>query len=215
MYVPAAFAETDLDTLGAFVDAHPLASLALVVDGQAHMDHLPFMRTAPLTAGCRLIAHVAQGNPTWRHVGEGVGAVLAFTGASAYVSPSWYPSKKTTHQVVPTWNYASIHLRGRLRCLHDATSKRNVVDQLTRHMESTRSEPWSIDDAPTAYIEKMLNGIVGLQFDVDSIEAKFKASQNRSNEDRHGVVAGLSTDHASNEAATLAAATLAKIKSDR
>ena len=72
MYIPAAFAETDLETLGAFVDAHPLATVALVVDGGAHVDHIPFMRTTPLAVGGSLIAHVAQGNPTWRHVGDGL-----------------------------------------------------------------------------------------------------------------------------------------------
>ena len=210
MYIPAAFAETDLETLGAFVDAHPLATLALVVDEQAHVDHMPFMRTTPLAVGGSLIAHVAQGNPTWRHVGDGASAVLAFTGASAYVSPSLYPSKKVTHQVVPTWNYATLHLHGRLRCLHDAESKRDIVDRLTRHMESTRAEPWSITDAPADYIEKMLRGIVGLQFEIERIEAKFKASQNRADQDRHGVVAGLLGDPATTEAAALAASALEK-----
>ena len=60
-------------------------------------------------------------------------------------------------------------------------------------------------DAPTVYIEKMLAGVVALQFDIETSIAKFKASQNRSIEDRHGVVDGLAKDFATREAASLAA----------
>lgn len=208
MYIPAAFAETDLDTLGAFIDTHPLATLALVAEGRVELDHLPVMRSTPLAIGGTLIAHVAQGNATWRRIGEGIDAVLAFSGASAYVSPSLYPSKPLTHQVVPTWNYAAVHLRGRLYCVHDLQQNTEIVDTLTRKMESTQTQPWSLSDAPADYLEKMLRGIVGLRFTVESIEAKFKASQNRSIEDRRGVVSGLSHSPLTSEAASLAAKAL-------
>jgi transcriptional regulator len=205
MYVPAVFAETDLATVGTFIDAHPLGTLVLVVDGHAHIDHMPFMRAASIARGEQLIAHVSKSNPTWKLVGDGIEAVLVFSGASAYVSPSLYPSKQVTHEVVPTWNYASVHLRGTLQTVQDRDGKHDIVDRLTRKMESARAVPWSVSDAPEAYIEKLLTGIVGLHFKIDSIEAKVKASQNRLPEDRLGVVAGLSTDPATAEAASMVA----------
>jgi transcriptional regulator len=121
------------------------------------------------------------------------------------VSPSFYPSKARTHEVVPTWNYVAVHVRGTLACTHDRDTKRQLVDRLTRHMESQRREPWAVSDAPADYIEKMLQGLVGLTLTISEVVAKTKASQNRTAEDRAGVVAGLSADPASTEAAAWAA----------
>jgi transcriptional regulator len=208
MYVPSAFSETDTETIERFVDEHPLATVVLVADGQPHIDHIPFMRTSGLTRGGHLVAHVAKPNLTWKLVENNPSAVVIFTGASAYVSPSFYPSKAVNHQVVPTWNYGSVHLRGRLSCSHDDDDKRRAVDQLTRKMEAPRPTPWSIDDAPHAYIERMLTGVVALSFQIETIEAKFKTSQNKGSDDRRGVVDGLSSNSLTAEAAALAARNL-------
>jgi predicted FMN-binding regulatory protein PaiB len=54
----------------------------------------------------------AKANPTLRLGERGAEVVVAFTGASAYISPSFCPSKHETHQVVPTWNYRAAHVRG-------------------------------------------------------------------------------------------------------
>jgi transcriptional regulator len=205
MYVPSAFSETDTETIERFVDEHPLATVVLVADGLPHIDHIPFMRTSGLTRGGHLVAHVAKPNLTWKLVEKNPSAVVIFTGASAYVSPSFYPSKAVNHEVVPTLNYGSVHLRGRLSCSHDDDDKIRAVDQLTRKMEAPRTTPWSIDDAPHAYIEKMLTGIVALSFQIETIEAKFKASQNKGPDDRRGVVDGLSSNSLTAEAAALAA----------
>ncbi|MEY3660815.1 MAG: hypothetical protein RLZZ169_1641 [Pseudomonadota bacterium] len=205
MYVPPLFAETDPQAIASLIDRHPLATLVLVKDGVAQADHIPFVRLAGVATGERLVAHVSKLNDTWRSIGAGCEALLVFAGGSAYISPSLYPSKKTTHEVVPTWNYASVHLRGHITCSHDSAEKRHIVEQLTRKMESGRSEPWAVSDAPAAYIDRMLAGIVALRFDIEAMTSKFKASQNRSVEDREGVVAGLAKDPATQEGAQLAA----------
>jgi transcriptional regulator len=205
MYVPALFAETDPSAITSLLDRHPLATLVLVKDGVAQADHIPFVRLGGVAVGEQLVAHVSKSNDTWRLIGAGCEALLVFAGGSAYISPSLYPSKKTTHEVVPTWNYASVHLRGRMTCSHDSGEKRGIVEQLTRKMESARSEPWAVSDAPAAYIDRMLAGIVALRFEIESMTAKFKASQNRTTEDREGVIAGLAKDPATQEGAQLAA----------
>jgi transcriptional regulator len=117
--------------------------------------------------------------------------LLIFAGAAAYISPSFYPTKADHHKVVPTYNYASVHVRGTLTCSHGNQDKLKVVEMLTQRMESARATPWSVSDAPREYIDKMLNGIVALSLEIGSIEAKWKASQNRAPIDRRGVVEGL------------------------
>jgi len=204
MYLPSVFLETDIGTVGAFVDKHPLATVALVANGRPHIDHIPFIRLSDLNPGACLVAHVAKGNDTWRLTAENPAALLVFSGASAYVSPSFYPSKSVSHEVVPTWNYVSVHITGTIRVSHDESEKRQIVDQLTRRMESDRPEPWSIDDAPPPYIEKMLSGIVALFFTIEKVDAKFKASQNKSRDDVSGVVDGLLSNSLTSEAGKIA-----------
>lgn len=203
MYVPSVFKEADSATIERFVDEHPLATVVLVAEGQPHVDHVPFMRVSGLSPGGLLVAHVAKANNTWKLIDQNPSAVLVFTGASAYVSPSFYPSKPITHEVVPTWNYVSVHLKGKLSHSHDHDEKKRIVDRLTQKMEATRSAPWSIDDAPMPYIETMLSGIVALSFQIESIEAKFKASQNKNSKDRQGVVDGLEKNSLTTEAASV------------
>jgi transcriptional regulator len=68
-------------------------------------------------------------------------------------------------------------------------------------MESARTDPWKMSDAPTRYIDQMLQGVVGLVFEIEAIVAKTKASQNRLPGDRAGVIAGLATEEETSEAA--------------
>ena len=63
--------------------------------------------------------------------------------------------------------------------------------ELTERQEAAKAEPWSVDDAPAEYIERMLRAIVGLELTVERVEGKRKLSQNRSAADIAGVVAGL------------------------
>jgi transcriptional regulator len=201
MYVPGPFAEHDAARIAAFVAAHPLATLVSIEDGRPLVDHLPVLCADRLAPGGTLIAHTSKSNPTWRLGERGAEAVVAFTGASSYVSPSLYPSKARTHEVTPTWNYVAVHVRGTLSCTHDRDTKLQLVEQLTRHMESQRQEPWAVSDAPPAYIDMMLQGIVGLTLTISEVVAKTKASQNRTAEDRRGVAEGLAADEGAREAA--------------
>jgi transcriptional regulator len=203
MYIPGPFAENDGARIAAFVAAHPLATLAGVEDGRPVADHLPFICLDRLAPGGTLIAHTAKGNATWRLGERGAEVLLVFSGASAYISPSFYPSKARTHEVVPTWNYVAVHVRGTLHAVHDEAEKLAIVTALTDRLEAPRTAPWKVTDAPTPYITKMLAAIVGLRFEVQSVTAKTKASQNRTAEDRRGVAEGLAADEGAQEAAAV------------
>jgi transcriptional regulator len=112
-------------------------------------------------------------------------------GPDAYVSPSWYPSKAEHGRVVPTWNFITVQARGEV-CFHtDAAWTRAQVSSLTDTHEAGLDPPWSLDDAPGAYVDGMLRAIVGFEVRITSLEGKWKLSQNRSAADVAGVVAGL------------------------
>jgi transcriptional regulator len=191
MYIPGTFAVTDAARITEFVDSHPLAILVGQVDGRLQANHLPFIRASDLAVGEYLVAHTARANPVWRLGEAGASVLLVFSGADAYVSPSFYPSKATDPRTVPTYNYVGVHVAGTLSCSHDQGEKREAVAMLTRRMEAGRPDPWAIDDAPGEYIDRMLDGIVALRLRIESIEAKWKASQNRTDVDRRGVIDAL------------------------
>ena len=118
--------------------------------------------------------------------------VLAiFTGADRYVSPTWYPSKKEHGKAVPTWNYATVHLKGTIRFIEEAPWLREFVTELTEVHEQGRPNRWHVSDAPPDYMDAMLRAIVGFEIQVSSIQGKFKGSQNRVLGDREGVRSAL------------------------
>ena len=113
-------------------------------------------------------------------------------GPQGYVTPSWYPTKRETQKVVPTWNYVCVQAWGRPRIVEDAAWLRRQIDDLTRAMESARPEPWAVSDAPEDYLTAQMKAIVGIEIPIARIEGKWKLSQNRPAADRAGVLAGLS-----------------------
>lgn len=195
MYVPGHFAAPSLERITRFVDEHPLATLVVADSGRLEAHHLPFMRLDRFEVGRTLVAHAARGNPLWRLAEARAEVLLVFSGADAYVSPSYYPGKDEHHKVVPTYNYVAVHVRGELSCAHDKETKLRAVELLTGRMEAGRARPWAVADAPASYVDRMLDGIVALSLEVRAIEAKFKASQNRPEADRRGVIAGLRGEH--------------------
>jgi transcriptional regulator len=142
-------------------------------------------------------------------------ALVIVRGPDAYISPSWYETKREHGRVVPTWNYLTAHLHGRLVVHDDPTwCERNVRALVERH-EAHRPDPWSVDDAPPPYIAGQLKAIVGLEVLVTRIEAKTKLSQNRSKADVLGAVAGLESTGDGGARSTAAAMLATETARDR
>ncbi len=184
MYMPKHFAETRTQVLQALIRKYPLATvLASTADGFV-ANHLPFEWVDGALHG-----HVARGNELVRM--DDAEVLLVFRGPDGYISPNWYPSKHETGREVPTWNYAVVHVRGRLRVIDDATWLRGLLERLTDHHEADQPQPWKVTDAPADHMEKSLLAIVGLEVVIERIEGKFKLSQNHPARNRAGVINGL------------------------
>ena len=207
MYVPDHFATDEADALIARLARRWAGVLVTVdADGTPTGTHMPILWDAEkkLATG-----HIARANPQWK-LGDGRGLIV-LSGAEAYVTPSWYPSKQENGKTVPTWNYEAVHLSGRVEWFDDAARLEAVVRDLSAFHENNRAEPWAIGDAPRAYIDALMRGIVGVTVQVDRIEAKRKLSQNKSEADFNGVERGLaaSGDAMEAEVAALMRATRA------
>jgi transcriptional regulator len=185
MYLPRHFAETERAVI---VDLLRQAGFGhVVVAGSGTLDAvpLPFLVDDPLTS---VRAHVARANPVWRQAP--CPALLIVPVSDTYVSPSWYASKAEQGEVVPTWNYEVVHVYGTF-VARDRDWTATLVRDLTDHHEADRANAWSVDDAPSEYVDRLLGAIVGVELQIDRVQAKRKLSQNRPEADRSGVIAGL------------------------
>ncbi len=201
MYIPSFNRIDDDDEIRRFVAAARSAELVTVApDGMPVATLLPIM-----WLGDVVLAHMARANPQWKTIANDSPVLLICSGAEAYISPSWYAAKAEHGRVVPTWNYSAVHLSGTVRVHEDRDWLRDVVTRLTGMHENGRDQPWHPTDAPETYIEGQLGGIVGLEITVTRVEGKAKLSQNRSEDDRRGVIKGLLEEH-DYEAAKVAAA---------
>ncbi len=193
MYQPPHHREDRLDVQHALIRAHPLGALVTYGAGGLSANLVPFLLDAEPAPNGRLRGHIARANPQWRDFDPEVEALVIFQGVEHYISPAWYAAKREHGKVVPTWNYVTVQVRGRMRAIEDRDWLAAQIAALTATHEGGRPEPWAVSDAPPAFVEAQIKGIVGLEIPIASIEGKWKVSQNRPVADRAGVVEGLCT----------------------
>ena len=201
MYVPPLFKEDRIDVLHEAIRRAGLATLVTLTPGGLIASHVPMLLDPKPAPYGTLIGHLASPNPQARGaIGE---ALAIFQGPEAYITPSWYETKRQTGKVVPTWNYVAIHAYGMVEFFADQDRLRDVVTRLTVRQESPRADPWAVTDAPAGFIDMMLKGIVGFVLPIARLEGKWKMSQNRPAEDRAKVIAGLEAEERSDVAALI------------
>jgi len=191
MYQPTHFREDRIDVMHDLMRAHPFASLVSLQAGGLAADHLPLVVMPELSDKGTVRGHIAKANPLWKERTVSPAVLAVFQGPHAYVTPSWYPSKKEHGKVVPTWNYAVVQAHGQLEFHDDRAWLLDHLQKVTRRQENHRPVPWEVSDAPEDYMARQLKGIVGIEFVITRLEGKWKASQNRSEQDRSGVQRGL------------------------
>ena len=185
MYVPSAFAETNLSALDALIARDNFITLVTVDDGTPFISHLPVLYRR-VDDAIELIGHWSRANPQSRQAAR---ALAIVHGPDAYVSPSWYPDKESAARV-PTWNYAAAHLQGDLQTFQDEAELGALVGELTRQHESGIGSHWTYDHARED-LRRQLAGIIGFRLVVTDVQLKFKLNQNHPLHNRLAVAAQL------------------------
>lgn len=206
MYTPPAFREDNPAELRRIMREARLSTLVTATAEGLVATPLPLFLDETEGPFGTLYGHLARANQQWRLQPAG-DALAIFAGPDAYITPSWYPSKREHGKVVPTWNYAAVHAYGPVEFFEDKARLRDAVTRLTEMYEKPRTEPWAVADAPENFIDAQLRGIVGLRMPIARIEGKRKMSQNRPEADRQGVAAGL--EHSEREGERQVAAMIA------
>jgi transcriptional regulator len=184
MYIPPDFEVADSAAVVTLIDRFPFGLLVTNEEPYPRLTHLPMI--AELRNGkLWVLGHVARANGHAQSIGNQCPATIAFQGAHAYVSASWYEEPYVT---VPTWNYTAAQLCGTLQ-EGDAW---DVLMRLTAKFERERAGAWDPRRLETDFREKQLRGIVAFELRAERIYAKAKLSQNRSDADRIRVIQQLS-----------------------
>jgi transcriptional regulator len=190
MFLPDHFRVEDIPEMHALMRGRPFATLISTGSLGLYATHLPTVLKDDGPNGV-IECHLSRANPHWKDLADGKEALMIFQGPEGYITPNWYPSKAAHGKVVPTWNYAVVHAYGRPEVMKEKDWLLRHVGELTAQQEKTEAKPWALSDAPDAYIEVMLRGIVGFRFEIGRLEGKWKMSQNREMQDRLGVIDGL------------------------
>jgi transcriptional regulator len=208
MYVPASFAVSDEKTVDSFIERYEFATLTSSSSTGLVASHIPIMlrRSAEKAV---LVGHVARANDQWRQFDGKAEALAIFHGPHAYVSPTWY----ATAPAVPTWNYAAVHVYGKPRAREEGDFTAAALRDLVARHEVSRAKPWRPEDLARDFVEKLAKAIVAFEMPIDRIEGKFKLGQNRSQDDRVGMLEGLDAEK-SPDAEALAAFIRETLQSD-
>jgi len=184
VYIPDAFNETDHSVAFTLIEEIRLGNI-ISAAGRIESSLVVFLLDRHAGANGRLIGHCARANPQWKDFVGGPDVLVTFLGPNTHVSPSWYG----TQPRAPTWLYANIHVRGKVRLVEDRDSMRAIVVRLSKEMEPPGS-PWDVDGVD-AYVDKILPGIVGFTIDIESIETQLRLAQQNVMDDRHRVLRAL------------------------
>lgn len=187
IYLPNHFAEKDETRSLQLIRDYPFATLVSIHDGAPVFNHLPLIPRDIGAGKIVLLGHMACRNPQSMSLAEGEQVTAIFHGPHTYITPTWYIDCD-----VPTWNYAVVHVTGKMRWIREFRPLIALLREMTDVFEGNRDDRWRFtlpDDLKSE--EELTSAIIGFEIQIESIQAKFKLSQNRSPEDYAGVIRGL------------------------
>ncbi|MFT9598109.1 FMN-binding negative transcriptional regulator [Mesobacillus sp.] len=169
MYIPKHFKIDDEDQIYEFIEKYSFATLYSTHMGEPYATQLPLILKKDENA---LYGHFARPNGQWKDIGNQT-VLVVFQGPHCYISPSWYEIK----DAVPTWNYVSIHLYGKVDIIEDEKVIFDSLNEMVNKYEKPDS-PYNLKNVESRYVEGMSKGIVAFKITINKIEAKAKLSQN-------------------------------------
>lgn len=124
--------------------------------------------------------HLSRGNALAKYL-AGETALMVVNGPDAYISPRWYDDPNQ----VPTWDYVSLELEGRVRMM-DSEGLVTMLDTLTARFEARvpQGEPWSREQMEDTKFQSLLRGITGFEMEISAWRSTLKLSQNKPSEVR-------------------------------
>ena len=183
MYIPTYFKITERKVMEDVIGEFGFATLFSIHNGEPYATQLPLMLTCDRR---ELVGHFAKGNAQWKDFDDQL-VLVVFQGPHCYISPSWYETQNT----VPTWNYVTVHVKGKVHIMNEEDPRlwQSMVD-LTEKYEGKASN-YKLDEVDEAMVSNLSKGVVGFTISIEQMDGKAKLSQNHSKERRERVITAL------------------------
>lgn len=179
MYIPALYREDDRKEILAFLKQNSFPAIVSFDGEKPIATHTPIEVVDDESGKITIYAHISRANPQWKTFGEQE-VLLIFQGPHTYISPRWY-----NHVNVPTWNYMMVHAYGKVRLLQ-GDELFGLLSRLVRNHEA--NSQYRLEGLPQDFVQKEMKGLVGFAIDVIRLDASYKLSQNRNDEDHENIV---------------------------
>lgn len=184
MYIPPYYKLTDKEKIFAHLQNNPFGIIASSSNNRVEATHLPFVIEGT-SDQLTILSHLSKGNPQWKEM-QDKEVLVIFYGPDAYISPGNYEKKEN----VPTWNYTTVHARGRVKIIHNAGITRDILEKTITRFEPSYMDQWkSLDES---YKTRISEGLVAFELEEISTEAKYKLSQNKTDQEIGNIIEDLS-----------------------
>ena len=183
MYIPKLYREEDRVKILEFIQQNDFATL-ITHDGEKPVASHLLMGILEEGETLFINGHMSRANPQWKTFDKNPEVLVIFQGPHTYISPTWY-----NHINVPTWNYQSVHVYGKPYIITEYDQVYALLKRLIDRYES--NSHYQLETLPKDFVEKEIKGIIAFQIEVTRIEANYKLSQNRKDEDYANIMAQL------------------------
>ncbi|MEK4496624.1 FMN-binding negative transcriptional regulator [Ureibacillus sp. FSL W8-0352] len=181
MYIPKYFTVTDIDEIIDFIQKNSFGTIVSTFENKPIATHLP-LELRKQGDDYYITGHLAINNPQWKSFeSQNENVLVIYQGPHAYISSSWY-----SHENVPTWNYQAVHVYGTASIMNKTELEEDLILLLKKY-EGHRDNPvlWENLSAQT---KKQIKGIVGIKIKIQELQAAYKLSQNRNEEDYLNII---------------------------
>lgn len=183
MYISKLYREEDHAKILEFLQQNEFATLVTYDGEKPTASHL-LMEIMQEGENLFVNGHMSKANPLWKTFEKNPEVLVIFQGPHTYISPTWY-----NHLNVPTWNYQAVHIYGKPRIVTDQEETYGILSRLVARSESNAA--YRLETLPQEFVSKEIRGIVAFQVEVTRIEANYKLSQNRNDQDYHNIITRL------------------------
>ena len=183
MYISKLYREEDRKKILQFLRENEFVTL-VTYDGEKPVASHLLVEVVEQGEKLLLHGHMSKANSLWKTFEPNPEVLVIFQGPHTYISPTWY-----NHVNVPTWNYQSVHVYGKPRLIDDHNEAYSVLKSLIDRHES--DQHYKLETLPQDFVEKEMKGIVVFQIEATRLEANYKLSQNRNDEDYWNIVSHL------------------------
>jgi transcriptional regulator len=191
VYIPKPQRVEDRKFLHDFMDEYAFADL-VTASPSIRITHIPVILDRTAGPYGTIFGHISKKNDQMQAFDGKSPAVIVFHGPESYISPTWYAKAGS----VPTWNFAVVHASGKLKPFTDKTVLHDFLGRLIHKFEGRYPQStFDFAKLPDSYVYSMIENIIGFQMEIELLEGKFKLGQDRTEDDKQGILKNLPSAH--------------------